>query len=124
MEDKLFIFFYNSYQEFREDKNTTQITEEDYQEYFTQNSIEKILVGEPARILREFPFIDSVEIKIPNYAINIKRDLLNEFLGFRIEQTSVFDGTWRSQFSDVYIYNKTKRKQFITEFVDIEKEGQ
>jgi hypothetical protein len=124
MEDKLIIFFYNSYQEFREDKNTTQITEEDYQEYFTQNTIEKILVGEPARIMREFPFIDSVEIKMPKYATEIKRDLLNEFLGFRIEQTSVFDGTWRSQFSDVYIYNKTKRKQFITEFVNIDKEDQ
>ncbi|OBZ10877.1 hypothetical protein [Bacillus sp. FJAT-26390] len=125
-EEKVSIFFYKSYEEFLIHNKDSKITKVDYSEYFTQNTIEKILVGEPVRILREFSFVDVVSIIIPDmespfslYSIDINRKELNEYLEFKIEETSVYDGTWRSKFSDIYIHSKEHRRNFMSKFVSV-----
>lgn len=115
------IFFYSNYEDYKANNENPLIGEKDYDEYFTQNKIDKILVGEPARILREFPFLNNVYIALPFgsalFEVNITREQLEVFLGFKIEKLHVFDGSWRTKFADVFIYNRKNRDRYLKEFM-------
>lgn len=115
------IFFYSNYEEYKKYNEKSLVEKKDYDEYFTQNKIEKILVGEPARILREFPFINNVYIALSFnstlFDISISREQLDTFLGFEIGNLSVADDSWRIKFADVFIYNRTNRNSYLKKFV-------
>ncbi|MDY7994292.1 hypothetical protein UY286_26735, partial [Paenibacillus polymyxa] len=53
------------------------------------------------------------------YSIDVDRNSLNKFLGYKIESLSIKDGTWNDKFSDPYIYDKSNRQKFIDTFVKI-----
>jgi hypothetical protein len=112
----LLIKYFSSYSEFKEARPNTNQTEESFNEYFsTGNAIKKIFVGEPARILREFPEIFGVTIEIEfegeNYEAHVTREKLKEIIGFNIQDTSVKNNTWKDHFADVYIYGSENEKR-------------
>ncbi|MEK3866994.1 hypothetical protein MHH60_26340 [Paenibacillus sp. FSL H7-0716] len=115
------IFYYSNYEDYKTNNENPLISEKDYDEYFTQGTIDKILVGEPVRILREFPFVNNVYLALPFNAtlfnIDISREQLNAFLGYEIEKLSVIDDSWRIKFADVYIYNRKNRDSYLKKFV-------
>lgn len=114
------IFYYSNYEDYKSNNENSLISNKDYDEYFTQNTIDKILVGEPVRILREFPFINNVYLALSLnetlFDVDVSREQLNEFLGYKIEKLSVIDDSWRVKFADVFIYNKKNREEYLKHF--------
>ncbi|WP_339248210.1 hypothetical protein NST58_13030 [Paenibacillus sp. FSL R10-2796] len=114
------IFYFSDYEDYKSNNENPLITEIDYDDYFTQNKIDKILVGEPARILRQFPYLNNVYIMVPHktytFDVSVSRERLNSFLGYKIESLSVYDESWREKFADMFIYNKGNRNRFLLEF--------
>lgn len=100
------------------------LTEDDYKGYFdTGDAIEKILVGENVRLLRQFPDLTATSMVLPyggqTYSIDLDRQAVNEYLGFKVEELSLEDKSWHEKFSNPYIYDDTNRKQFFDMFVEV-----
>ncbi|MBY0597352.1 hypothetical protein [Bacillus bingmayongensis] len=95
-----------------------------YEDYFeTGDKINKILTQESARLLRQFSFLDNVSISIPYkglvYEIELNRDKLNAYLGYKIEDLSVQDRTWHLEFLQRHAYPKEGRARLVNEFVTV-----
>ncbi|MBU8689509.1 hypothetical protein [Priestia megaterium] len=110
------ITYFNSYQEFKGMKSNTKITEGDYNNYFkTGNQTQKILVGEPARLLRKFPELTCVVMVLFNNKFFVERDNLNKLIGIDISSLSVEDTTWIENYANKYIVNKNGREQLFNQ---------
>ncbi|MCM3735562.1 hypothetical protein M3215_06955 [Bacillus cytotoxicus] len=119
------ITYHDSYTSYKSQKPDSNMTEDVYKDYFsTGYAIEKILVGEPARLLRQFPNLNDVKMTLPfegkTYSINLDRKSLNEYLGFKIESLSPEDQSWQKKFNNPYVYNKTKRTAYFKKFVIVQ----
>ncbi|PFC04485.1 hypothetical protein CN988_07530 [Bacillus thuringiensis] len=119
------ITFHDSFSAFKSAKPDSNVTEEQYKQYFsTGDAIEKMLVSEPARLLRQFPDLNAVKMTVPfegkTYSINLDRKSLNTYLGFKIEDLKVEDKSWVKKFNDPYVYDKTKRKAFFKKFIVVQ----
>lgn len=119
------IEFYSSFEEYKTDNPDSQLSEEDYKEYFeTGDAVEKILVKENVRILRQFPNLTSTSMILPYngkiYSIDLNREEVNEYLGFKVEELSTSDGSWNEKFNDPIVYDDTNRKKFFDKFVKVQ----
>ncbi|MDA2731783.1 hypothetical protein PDR34_18565 [Bacillus cereus] len=119
------ITFYDSFASYKSTKPDSNVTEEQYKQYFaTGDAIEKIFVSEPARLLRQFPDLNTVKMTLPfngkTYTTSLDRDSLNTYLGFKIEDLKVEDKSWVKKFNDPYVYDKAKRKVFFKKFVTVQ----
>ncbi|UNK35274.1 hypothetical protein MNO09_10760 [Bacillus sp. N5-665] len=119
------ITFHDSFASYKSAKPDSNVTEEQYKQYFsTGDAIEKMFVSEPARLLRQFPDLNAVKMTLPfegkTYNINLDRRSLNSHLEFKIEDLKVEDKSWVKKFNDPYVYNKAKRKAFFTKFVIVQ----
>jgi hypothetical protein len=117
------IVFFESYDEFLATNQNSNIDFQDYQNYFkTGDRINKILVEESVRLLRQFPVLENVKILIPFendvFKINLYRDQLDSYLGFNINTLSVQDKTWHTEFLQKYSNNRINREKFIKHFVN------
>ncbi|MEJ9236654.1 hypothetical protein P4K47_16575, partial [Bacillus cereus] len=119
------ITFHDSFASYKSAKPDSNVTEEQYKQYFsTGDAIEKMFVSEPARLLRQFPDLDTVKMTLPfdgkTYSTSLDRNSLNTYLGFKIEDLKVEDKSWVKKFNDPYVYDKTKRKTFLKKFVTVQ----
>ncbi|WP_329764298.1 hypothetical protein [Bacillus nitratireducens] len=119
------ITFHDSFSSYKSANPTILNTEEQYKQYFsTGDAIEKMFVSEPARLLRQFPDLNTVKITLPfdgkTYSTSLDRNSLNTYLGFKIEDLKVEDKSWVKKFNDPYVYDKTKRKAFFKKFVTVQ----
>ncbi|MGX5537673.1 hypothetical protein ACWKTJ_07085 [Bacillus wiedmannii] len=119
------ITFYDSFASYKSTKPDSNVTEEQYKQYFsTGDAIEKMFVSEPARLLRQFPDLNTVKMTLPfdgkTYTTSLDRSSLNTYLGFKIEDLKVEDKSWVKKFNDPYVYDKTKRKVFFKRFVTVQ----
>ncbi|URJ46281.1 hypothetical protein MF628_000799 [Paenibacillus polymyxa] len=116
------IDFYGTYSDYKKGNPSSLIKKEEYEDYFnTGKEIQKILVGESARLLRQFPDLNAISIVLPfdgkTYSIDLDRSSLDDFLGYKIESLSTEDKSWNDKFSDPYIYDKSNRQKFFDTFV-------
>lgn len=123
-DNKGYIEYFGSYDEFIKAKPESLLKKEDYNSYFdTGDAIEKILVGENVRLLRQFPDLTSTSMVLPyggkTYSIDLDHIAVTDYLGFKVEDLKVDDGSWNKKFSDPYIYNDANRKQFFDKFVQV-----
>ncbi|WP_131100655.1 hypothetical protein [Bacillus sp. SYJ] len=119
------ITFHDSFASYKSTKPDSNVTEEQYKQYFsTGDAIEKMFVSEPAKLLRQFPDINTVKMTLPfdgkTYTTSLDRNSLNTYLGFKIEDLKVEDQSWVKKFNDPYVYDKTKRKIFFKKFVTVQ----
>ncbi|MBJ8070575.1 hypothetical protein [Bacillus cereus] len=119
------ITFHDSFASYKSAKPDSNVTEELYKQYFsTGDAIEKMFVSEPARLLRQFPDLNTVKMTLPfdgkTYSTSLDRNSLNSYLGFKIEDLKVEDKSWVKKFNDPYVYDKTKRKAFFKKFVTVQ----
>ncbi|MGN7115001.1 hypothetical protein [Lysinibacillus odysseyi] len=115
------IDFYSTYEEYKQDNQESLITEEDYKGYFdTSESIEKILVIENVRLLRQFPGLAGAKMTLPfegkTYSINLDRKSLNDYLGFKVEDLKTEDDSWTTKFVNPIGYDEQKRKELMEKF--------
>ncbi|MDP4549820.1 hypothetical protein Q9251_02885 [Alkalihalobacillus macyae] len=119
----LHIIYYSNYADYLADNKDTNHSEKDFNNYFgSGDAIAKILVGEPVRLLREFKDLENVTLEFGNPTqddnkhVHVSRYILNKYLGYKVEGLSVEDGSWREKFSNVYLYDKSKREAFLEQF--------
>ncbi|WP_182103197.1 hypothetical protein [Niallia taxi] len=120
----LFINFFNSYEEYKEHEEKHLVDENQYNSYIgTFNKIQKLVVLESARILRDFNEIENVSMSLhfegKSYDANVNRDELNRLIGYDIRELSPLNDSWRDKFSDIYGYGKEndKRSELFNQFV-------
>ncbi|MFF5994303.1 hypothetical protein AAGS61_06050 [Lysinibacillus sp. KU-BSD001] len=115
------IEFYNNFEEYKNDNPDSLLKEDDYKGYFeTGDAIEKILVIENVRLLRQFPALTGAKMTLPfegkTYSIDMDRASVNDYLGFKVEDLKTEDDSWNSKFVDPIGYDNKKRKAFIEKF--------
>lgn len=122
----LYFHFYNSYEEFLENNLNTLVPKDQYINYFgTFDKIEKWIVLEPARILRDFKEVDNVEVTLQFegkvYHATINRNTLNKYIGFDVTTLNPENSSWRTKFSDIYGYGlkNEKRKAMFEHFTTV-----
>ncbi|MEB8658287.1 hypothetical protein [Bacillus cereus] len=118
------ITFYDSFESYKTDNPDNKLDDEAYKQYFsTGHTIEKLLVSEPTRLLRQFPTLSTVKMTIPfegkTYSINLDRKELNSYIGYKIENLKTEDKSWQQKFDKPYVYDKDKRSAFFKKFVTI-----
>ncbi|PEW88872.1 hypothetical protein CN445_09110 [Bacillus cereus] len=119
------ITFHDSFTSYKLAKPDSNVTEEQYKQYFsTGDAIEKIFVSEPARLLRQFPDLNTVKMTLPfdgkTFSTSLDRNSLNSYLGFKIEDLKVEDQSWNKKFNNTYVYDKAKRKALFEKFVTVQ----
>lgn len=118
----LFVNFYSSFEEYKKENLNTLFSIEDYQNYFTESKIEKLLVEDTARLLMALKKIEVVSVVLEfsgtSYDVNISRDNFNSLIGIRLEELSPDDGSWQKKFVSVYTgrVNNKRRKQLLEHF--------
>ncbi|MGN7403293.1 hypothetical protein ACTHO0_25925 [Cytobacillus praedii] len=115
----------SSFDEYKADNPDINLTVSDYTGYFeTGEAIEKIMIVENVRLLRQFPTLDEAKMTLPydnkTYSIEINRESVNEYLGFRVEELKTEDDSWNTKFLDPIGYDNSKRKAFFDKFGNIE----
>lgn len=123
--DKAVVKYADSFAAYKEENPNSRVTESSYQNYFgTGDAVQKIMVGEPTRLLKQFEGLKSVSLTLPfegkTYTTDITREELNNYLGFKIESLGEDSEAWRSKFSDQYIYNAGKRQEMFNKFVKVQ----
>jgi len=123
--NKAIVKYADSFASYKAENPNSSVTEDDYKMYFEGgDAIQKIMVGEPARLLKQFEGLESVSLTLPfegkTYSTEITREELNSYLGFKIESLGEGSGAWRSKFSDEYIYNASKRQEMFNKFVKVQ----
>lgn len=107
--------YFNTYGEFVLQRPKTNISEEMFDNYFeTGNKIEKILITEPIRLLRQFHHLDRVGISLRGNRFIADRKKLNEALKIKIEELSTEDGSW-VEFVNSFTYNPRNRPYLFNE---------
>ncbi|PEP75362.1 hypothetical protein CN573_10710 [Bacillus wiedmannii] len=119
------ITFYDSFESYKTNNPDSKIDDKSYKQYFsTGHTIEKLLVSEPARLLRQFPALNSVKMTLPfegkTYSINLDRNELNKYIGLKIEDLKVEDKSWQKKFDNPYVYDQNKRNVFFKKFVTVQ----
>jgi len=122
----LLLSFYETYEDYVSDKEDQRVIDKkQYGNYFgTFNKIEKLVVLESARLLRDFININTVSMSLTfegvHYDANVDRRTLNNLIGYDIRKLKPQDGTWKTEFSDVYGYgiNNEKRSFLFNNFVN------
>ncbi len=123
-DEKATIKYVKSYKEYKKLKPNSSLKESDYQDYFsTVDKIDKILVGESVRLLRQFPALKQVSIQLPfngkTYSIKVERKQVNDYLGFKVEELRVDDGSWNNKFINPIVYQEEEREKFIDRFGNV-----
>ncbi|PGZ69630.1 hypothetical protein [Bacillus sp. AFS029637] len=119
------ITFHDSFASYKSAKPDSNVTEEQYKQYFsTGDAIEKMFVSEPARLLRQFPDLNTVKMTLPfdgkTYNTSLDRNSLNTYLGFKIEDLKVEDQSWNKKFNNPYVSDKAQRKALFEKFVTVQ----
>lgn len=115
---KFIITYAKNYKEYKELNPQSGLKESDLKLYWsTGSTIQKTLVGSPARLMKKFNFINEIEIILPFqnkiYQIDVKRAELEKFVGKSISE---IESDWVNSFADPYIYDQKGREQFFRKF--------
>lgn len=107
----------------------SMITEEEYIQYFsTDDQINKVMMEESARLLKEFPAANEIRISLPfegnTYSVDLLENAAETFFDVDFDTLKASDPTggnaeWRAQVSDKY-FNDIDRQRFVDEFVNVQ----
>ena len=107
------VIYCDTYEEYRNIKPKSKLPKEEFLRYFsTGDKVAKILLTEPIRLLRQFPELKRVGLRIKGYTFFADKEVVNNLLNINIEQLSLDDGTW-IDFVNNYTYNKNNRHMFL-----------
>lgn len=123
------IAYFSSFKQYKAANPQSQITQNIYNDYFsTGDTINKILMEESTRLLKEFPAANEIKITLPfggdTYSIDLKEDEAQQFYGGvdfdTLKTNDPIDGNaeWRAQIGDKY-FNKADRQKFVDQFVQV-----
>ncbi|MDH6351931.1 hypothetical protein [Brevibacillus sp. 1238] len=113
------------YQDFKSLNSNSTISEKDFNDYWsTGDAINKTLMEEPVRILREFPSLNKVELIIPIngkvYSCEMDRKMAESYFKINLDDLNKDTSLdlWREKIVNPY-FNKTEREKYVSEFVKV-----
>lgn len=128
-EHDISVSYHPGFKEYKAVNPDSVFTEEDYTNYFSSgDEINKIMMEESARLLKEFPAANEIKISLPfegkTYSIDLQEDAAEAFFGVDFDTLKASDPTggnaeWRAQVSDKY-FNEADRQRFVNEFVTVQ----
>jgi len=113
------IQYVKDFAEYKKNRPGPGSTEE---QYFSalgkQFEIEKICTEVPAKLLKEFDAIQTVELAVPfkgkNYMVTISREEFEKYTGAKCEDLKK---DWNGAFADKHLFDEAGRKAFYQKFV-------
>jgi len=117
------IINYGSYEDYIKLKPNTKITKDYYTTYWsTGDAINKAMMEEPIRLLREFPWLNKVDLTLPfegvKYTVRIDRKTVENYLNVNLAEIHK-DSTneqWVNKIVNKY-FNKEERSKYVQIFV-------
>ncbi|WP_145411124.1 hypothetical protein [Paenibacillus xylanexedens] len=115
--------FYDTYDNYKSANPQSKVSEEDYINYFsTGDEINKILMEESSRLLKQFTSADTINIAIPfegkTYSVDLEKSIAETYFDVDFSALNSDPEAWKSQLSSKY-FNKKDRQKFVDEFVQI-----
>jgi len=124
-ESELLIKYYSNFSEYKEHNPESNVSESDYNDFFTKDTIQKIMISNSAFALRFLPSTKSVSISLKFkdtlYSVELDEERLSEFLSFSLSSLYTKE-LWFEKFSNVYIYDKKNRELLFNQFVKVEQQ--
>jgi hypothetical protein len=97
--------------------------EKDVQYFETGDKINKVLMEDPFRIIRNYSNVNQIHIDVVNesetYYVDITKEQLENFLGFKMSTIKDND-EWVSKVSNP-IFTKEKRQAYVNQYVRVKK---
>ncbi|MEC3841745.1 hypothetical protein [Bacillus amyloliquefaciens] len=119
-QETLLITYYKSYEEAVE--YGFNVSKQDYENYFTQSKIEKLIVEETARLFRKYPFVQVIAIDLKfggnDFSADVSREKFNSLTQTKLEKLSLDNGTWQ-EFQKEFTsgVKNAKRNNLFNEFI-------
>ena len=115
--------FHDTFESYKSAKPQSKVSKEDYIEYFsTGDQINKILMEESVRLLKQFTAADNVSITVPfegkTYSVKLEKSVAETYFNVDFDTLNSDPEAWRSELSNKY-FNKKDRQAFVDEFVQV-----
>lgn len=115
--------FHNTFVNYKSANPESEVSEEDYTQYFaTDDEINKILMEESVRLLKQFTDADNIVITIPfegkTYSVNLKKSVAETYFNVDFNTLHSDPEAWKSELSSKY-FNENDRQKFVDEFVQV-----
>ncbi|WP_210109885.1 hypothetical protein [Paenibacillus sp. 1295] len=124
-ENELIIEYYSDFNDYKEHNPESNVSEADYNDFFTKNTIQKIMISNSAFALRFLPSTKLVSISLnfkgTSYSVELDEGRLSEFLSLSLSSLNTKE-LWFEKFSNVYIYNMKNRELLFNHFVKVEQQ--
>ncbi len=122
VQGKLNLTFIKDYEEFKQTFPASMTTEEMYKKNFSKKfEIEKVMAEIPAKIMKEYKSIQSVQITLPyngkTYTIDISKSELEKYAQKSMEE---IDSDWNKNYAEKNVFDEAGRKAFCDKFVKIQ----
>lgn len=116
--------FYDTYENYISANPQSSVSEEDYTNYFsTGDEINKILMEESSRLLKQFTSADTINIAVPfdgkTYSVDLDKSVAETYFDVNFNALNSDPESWKSQLSSKY-FNKNERQKFVDEFVKVQ----
>ena len=114
------IVFFHDFDEYRQDRPTSRITESMFEQYFASGDrIHKTLLLDSVRILRNLPALRSIEIVVPFdgavYSVELTRVETEEYFGIDLLELAYDPSKW-VRFASDFGYDADQQQGFFRRF--------
>ena len=117
------IINYGNYEDYIKLKPNSKLTKQDYISYWsTGDAINKAMMEEPIRLLREFPWLSKIDVALPFegkiYTIHTDRKTVENYFNVNLTEINK-DKTnvqWREKIVSKY-FNNEERSRYVKQFL-------
>ncbi len=117
------VITYADFATLKKAKPETGMTEADTKNYWESgDAINKALMEEPIRLLKEFPELHKVKVTLnygKKYTTEIDRATIEEYLKVNLAETKTDKDKWRNEIVNKF-FTKEERAKYIEKFVKAE----
>ncbi|MET3828663.1 hypothetical protein ABIC86_000123 [Paenibacillus sp. DS2363] len=117
------VVFHDTFENYKSANPQSGVSEEDYVQYFaTGDEINKILMEESVRLLKQFIDADNIVITVPfegkTHSVDLKKSVAETYFDVDFNTLNSDPEAWKSELSSKY-FNKNDRQKFVEEFVQV-----
>ncbi|WP_145148446.1 hypothetical protein [Paenibacillus xylanexedens] len=117
------VVFHDTFENYKSSNPESGVSEEDYVQYFaTGDEINKILMEESLRLLKQFIDADNIVITVPfegkTHSVDLKKSVAETYFNVDFTTLNSDPEAWKSELSSKF-FNKNDRQKFVDEFVQV-----
>ncbi|MDR4997911.1 hypothetical protein [Brevibacillus parabrevis] len=117
------VITYADFATLKKAKPDTKLKETDFKDYWESgDGINKVLMEEPIRLLREFPALQKVTLTVNHdkkYSISVDRATVEDYLKVNLAEIGTDKEKWRNEIVNKF-FTKAERAKYIEKFVKAE----